>query len=171
MVEFGLKLEDNKVSEWADKYIDYEKLKDILKKSQAAIKKRDEIIKRKPDLSAEIERAFKEGSKALLSPPMSQISLSSPTPPIIEGIEFNDAVSVADLASGANEKSALVDRGGLPSRYGSESSFHQLLSTVTGIFSKTQYETIVRARLQEVADYHVQFETELFTEVRALSLL
>lgn len=163
MVEFGLKLEDNKVAEWADTYIDYEKLKDLLKKSQAAIKRRDEIMKRKPELSAEIETAFKAGTKTLLSP-MSQTSLSS----VVEGSECNDSISIVDMAGSANEKSALlVDRGGIPSKYGSESSFQQLFSTVTGIFSAKKYETIVRARLQEVADYHAQFETELFAEVRS----
>ena len=34
MVEFGLKLEDNKVSEWSDHYLDYEGLKKILKKAK-----------------------------------------------------------------------------------------------------------------------------------------
>ena len=30
MVEFGLKLEDNKVDKWAHEYIDYEKLKAVV---------------------------------------------------------------------------------------------------------------------------------------------
>lgn len=46
MVEFGLKLEDNKVSEWSDKYIDYEKLKTILKRAKSAAEYRDELAKR-----------------------------------------------------------------------------------------------------------------------------
>ena len=40
MVEFGLKLEDNKVADWADKYIDYDKLKEILRLAKNAMKKR-----------------------------------------------------------------------------------------------------------------------------------
>ena len=48
MVEFGQKLEDNKVDQWADKYIDYEKLKAILKRAKAAVEYRDDIIKRMP---------------------------------------------------------------------------------------------------------------------------
>lgn len=46
MVEFGLKLEDNKVAEWSNKYIDYEKLKSILKRAKAAAEHREELIKR-----------------------------------------------------------------------------------------------------------------------------
>ena len=38
MVEFGLKLSDNKVSKWGDKYLDYERLKLLLKKAKAAMK-------------------------------------------------------------------------------------------------------------------------------------
>lgn len=36
MVEFGLKLEDNKVAEWSDRYIDYERLKSLLKKAKVS---------------------------------------------------------------------------------------------------------------------------------------
>lgn len=51
MVEFGLKLEDNRVSEWADKYIDYNKLKLLIEKLSELIKKRKELEKRNPNLS------------------------------------------------------------------------------------------------------------------------
>ena len=40
MVEFGLKLQDNKVSKWADKYLNYERLKTLLKKAKSAQKVR-----------------------------------------------------------------------------------------------------------------------------------
>jgi len=45
MVEFGLKLQDNKVREWSDKYIDYEKLKRLLQIAKE--RKRHEIHWRK----------------------------------------------------------------------------------------------------------------------------
>eukprot|EP00804_Cyclotella_cryptica_P023799 CCRYP_011181-RD/>CCRYP_011181-RD protein AED:0.08 eAED:0.08 QI:408/1/1/1/0.9/0.72/11/3644/212 len=48
MVEFGLKLEDNKVEQWSDKYIDYEKLKSILKKAKAAHNHVEELKKKLP---------------------------------------------------------------------------------------------------------------------------
>jgi xenotropic and polytropic retrovirus receptor 1 len=59
MVEFGLKLEDNKVSDWADEYIDYETLKAILDKLKTAQKKRDELIQRRPDVASEIQSNLK----------------------------------------------------------------------------------------------------------------
>ena len=36
MVEFGLKLQDNRVEEWSDKYIDYEKLKRLIQNVKKA---------------------------------------------------------------------------------------------------------------------------------------
>lgn len=48
MVEFGLKLEDNKVEQWSDKYLDYEKLKSILKKAKAAAGHVEELKKKLP---------------------------------------------------------------------------------------------------------------------------
>ena len=43
MVEFGLKLQDNKVEEWSNKYIDYEKLKQLLQIAKKASKARDSL--------------------------------------------------------------------------------------------------------------------------------
>jgi hypothetical protein len=48
MVEFGLKLEDNKVDKWSTKYLDYEKLKAILKRAKSGLEYRDELIARMP---------------------------------------------------------------------------------------------------------------------------
>eukprot|EP00957_Ditylum_brightwellii_P062124 4714619-Ditylum_brightwellii.AAC.1 len=58
MVEFGLKLEDNKVAEWSDQYIDYEKLKAILKKGKKTAKSADELLKRRPELVDEIRAEY-----------------------------------------------------------------------------------------------------------------
>lgn len=61
MVEFGLKLEDNKVNDWADQYIDYEKLKAVLKKVKASVEYRDEIVKRaSPGVAAEVLQERKD---------------------------------------------------------------------------------------------------------------
>ncbi|KAL3767430.1 hypothetical protein ACHAW5_004823 [Stephanodiscus triporus] len=53
MVEFGLKLEDNKVDEWSSQYIDYEKLKAELKYAKASATHRDDVLKRMPRAVAE----------------------------------------------------------------------------------------------------------------------
>ena len=72
MVEFGLKLEDNKVDKWSNKYIDYEKLKAILKRAKSGFEYRDELIARMPaTLIAEVEQERKlralESSNSLMS--------------------------------------------------------------------------------------------------------
>jgi hypothetical protein len=54
MVEFGLKLEDNKVEEWSDKYIDYEKLKKLIKKAKEKAENRAELERRNPPAAADI---------------------------------------------------------------------------------------------------------------------
>jgi hypothetical protein len=61
MVEFGLKLEDNKVADWTEHYIDYEKLKHILKKCQAADKRWSDLAAKKPLTTASITDSFYSG--------------------------------------------------------------------------------------------------------------
>ncbi len=72
MVEFGLKLEDNKVDKWSINYIDYERLKAILKRAKSGIEYRDELIARSSAaLIAEVTQERKlralESSNSLLS--------------------------------------------------------------------------------------------------------
>ena len=50
MVEFGLKLEDNKVNKWSDQYLDYDKLKALLKKTQNAYKARNVLREKYADV-------------------------------------------------------------------------------------------------------------------------
>mmetsp|Transcript_6754 Transcript_6754/g.18852 ORF Transcript_6754/g.18852 Transcript_6754/m.18852 type:complete len:883 (-) Transcript_6754:92-2740(-) len=61
MVEFGLKLEDNKVADWADKYIDYERLKLYIKKAKKAAEAYEALKKRRPELAAEVKAAYDAG--------------------------------------------------------------------------------------------------------------
>ena len=61
MVEFGLKLEDNKVSEWAQYYIDYEALKKILKNAKHAEQKKNDLVKKNPPLAKRIIQAHNNG--------------------------------------------------------------------------------------------------------------
>jgi len=61
MVEFGLKLEDNKVAEWADKYIDYARLKLYIKKAKKAAEAYEALEKRRPEVAAEVKAAYDAG--------------------------------------------------------------------------------------------------------------
>lgn len=62
MVEFGLKLEDNKVSDWSDNYIDYEALKKILKKAKKAQKKYEETCEENPVEAKATTKAYRSGA-------------------------------------------------------------------------------------------------------------
>jgi hypothetical protein len=64
MVEFGLKLEDNKVSEWSELYLDYEALKKELKKAKKSQKKYEELYQQNPIEAEAITKAFRSGDKA-----------------------------------------------------------------------------------------------------------
>jgi len=65
MVEFGLKLEDNKVEEWQDKYINYEELKTLIKNAKKAYSARQELEKRNPSMAAEIRAKMNDSSSSL----------------------------------------------------------------------------------------------------------
>lgn len=61
MVEFGLKLEDNKVAEWADRYIAYARLKLYIKKAKKAAEAYEALEKRRPEVAAEVKAAYDAG--------------------------------------------------------------------------------------------------------------
>ena len=63
MVEFGLKLEDNKVDEWSDKYIDYEQLKKLIQNAKVAMKTRAELEARRPEEAIIIKNRYLSGNE------------------------------------------------------------------------------------------------------------
>mmetsp|Transcript_29503 Transcript_29503/g.81084 ORF Transcript_29503/g.81084 Transcript_29503/m.81084 type:complete len:913 (-) Transcript_29503:29-2767(-) len=62
MVEFGLKLRDNRVEEWSDYYIRYEKLKQILKRYKAQWKNFNDLAKKDEEVAKNLKIAWKDGS-------------------------------------------------------------------------------------------------------------
>lgn len=80
MVEFGLKLEDNKVDKWSSHYIDYEKLKAILACAKTRAGHRDELLQRMPSATvAEVLQHRKDhcASSSLVNVPAGRGSLPS----------------------------------------------------------------------------------------------
>jgi len=63
MVEFGLKLEDNKVSEWSEHYLDYEALKKVLKKAKKIQKNYTEICQQNPIEADAVTKVYPSGNK------------------------------------------------------------------------------------------------------------
>lgn len=185
MVEFGLKLEDNKVAEWSEKYIDYEKLKNLLDKAKAAIKKKTELEKRKPELAEEIIAAYREGKGPVAStgtPYSSKLSLTAldASQPITE--EMTEGQIIVDhVPSAESERESLLTQR--PEKYGSQDSlagdppsesvkedgslsisFKKAVSGVSGYFSASKYEYRVREALKNVDDHHAKFEQCLSEE-------
>lgn len=56
-----MKLADNKVADWSDHYIDYEKLKAILIRCSVSINRLDELSQKKPVVAVLITEAYKAG--------------------------------------------------------------------------------------------------------------
>ena len=84
MVEFGLKLEDNKVAEWSVHYLDYNKLKAILSKAKATQKKYEEQAQKRPDDAKKILEAHRSGKQEQVTVTPNQSSLSLATSAAVE---------------------------------------------------------------------------------------
>lgn len=65
MVEFGLKLIDNRVSEWKDNYIEYETLQVLLKKAVEAREKLKDLKARYPEADEEDDTEKREDSSRI----------------------------------------------------------------------------------------------------------
>jgi EXS family/SPX domain len=77
MVDFGLKLEDNKVSDWSEYYIRYEILKAILKKCEAALKRYQELEQRQPKTASIVADAYRRGEPTPSSSRVDLIDLTA----------------------------------------------------------------------------------------------
>jgi len=58
MVDFGLKLKDNKVAEWSDKYIDYDMLNALLIRAESSVKIFNSLERRDPILAVDVKAHF-----------------------------------------------------------------------------------------------------------------
>jgi hypothetical protein len=178
MVEFGLKLEDNKVSEWSDKYIDYEELKRILKKASSAVKRKDELCKRKPELAEEIIQASKQGKEPNQKTPNTSqhegMNLMDSNAPIIQEEETKEQLvdqvpaneESKPLLSKDNEKyaSTMADKSdSLSSKLSRTLSGHSLIA---GYFSNSKYEQRIREALEEIDALEGRFDESIHQQVR-----
>jgi SPX domain/EXS family len=154
MVEFGLKLEDNKVSEWSDYYLNYEDLKAMLKKAKVATKKYEDQAKKRPQDAPRILEAHRAGfsdSVMPLSPTTSRASLTdlvrSPSRQDTKESNFDDSNAV-DAEREASERTGLLassERSGLSSRIHS-TIFSQGLSE----YFDSRFERTLRNHLQDI---------------------
>ena len=89
MVEFGLKLDDNKVSEWNEHYIQYEKLKSILVRANTHVKKLQEYQTKRPDATATMVQSYDQSG-----------TMATPVPSTID-LVGQDAMTAAAAAAAA----------------------------------------------------------------------
>jgi hypothetical protein len=166
MVEFGLKLEDNKVSEWSDKYIDYDVLKTILKKASAEIKKKDELMKRKPQLAEAVLSQYREGKP---TPYSSQTDLQQVASDV--GVHLVDQVPAESkpLLKQTNEKYG--SHGSVAAVSEAKSDSVRLSSTIkrtmSGYFMDSTYEHRIRESLKVIDNFERKFDEAIHREVRS----
>jgi SPX domain protein involved in polyphosphate accumulation len=159
MVEFGLKLEDNKVSEWSEFYIDYDKLKGFLKKAKAAEKKYEDLAKKRPDDAARIKEAYKSGNTDYV--------ITTPA---------HSANNLAKVAKEATESTSLLVQS--PTR-GTENNDAEMTGEgstgylasafdISGFFG-SRYERNLRLVLKDIDDRGKKFEETLLSEIKKVS--
>jgi len=185
MVEFGLKLEDNKVSEWSDKYIDYDALKKILKKASAAVKKRDDLCKRKPELAEEIVIAYKQGNgpnQMTPSPSHDGLNLLDISNNNIVGlpVEEEDDRVVDQVPNTSGESQPLMKRqyeshGTMTSEKQTDSISGHISRTLSGYalggyFSNSKYEQRIRESLEEIENIESKFDESIHEQVRQMNV-
>jgi SPX domain len=159
MVEFGLKLEDNKVSEWSDKYMDYEALKTILKKASAAVKRNEEFMKRYPQLA---EAVVKEYTPTPLSSQLDLQAIAS------DGLQLVDQVPETKPLLKWNNENYGSQGSFAESENKSDSISHTIKRTLSGLsgWGESHYAHRIRESIKEVENYERMFEESIRQEVR-----
>jgi hypothetical protein len=161
MVEFGLKLEDNKVSEWSEHYLDYVKLKAILKKAKGTLKKYEEQAKKRPEAAYIITEAYRNGVVDFVTntPHTSTTNLAfENTTTEKTSLLANDPLSLQNKTDDQEgEKSQ-------PGRATSPTSSYGAASYLSDYFG-SRYENNLRGYLKEMELQEEEFETCLGQEV------
>lgn len=181
MVEFGLKLEDNKVSEWGEFYLNYEALKAMLKKAKTASKKYEEQAQKRPEDAAQILRAHRAGNQdyiTSITPSSSRVNLpelttkagvSLPTAAAAaaaSGPSRQDTMESAFATTESTEKTGLLtDQSERSCDYFTSPSSRPAGSTfsLTDYFG-SRYERTLRGYLQEIDDRGEAFAKSLQAE-------
>jgi hypothetical protein len=163
MVDFGLKLEDNKVSEWSDKYIDYDALKKILKTASAEIKKKDELMRRKPQVAQAVLAQYREGKPTPFSSHTDLQNLASGDGVDQVPAESKPLLKQTDETYGSHQSVAAV--ASLPK---SDSVLSNTIKrTMSEYFMDTSYEKRIRESLKEIDKCEGKFDESINGEVRS----
>jgi len=186
MVEFGLKLTDNKVEEWAEKYIDYEALKNLLAAAEKAAKVRKELEARNPSLASEIKAAYHADTvvtgKESSDPKLDDISVSQRSwnnhadddVSLLSGLDGASIIQPNDYGStgylSALESNATV--GGMK-RSRSENSLASYMTnmtkTVSGYFHKHSHEYKLKQAYKFEDDALECFKNRMYDEAQKVN--
>lgn len=184
MVEFGLKLEDNKVSEWSEYYLNYAKLKATLKAAKAIQKKYDEQAKKKPQDAAKILEAHRSGNQNYVTATPSPSAQVTPSPSVSNFQAVAEDPSALppqiaydlDLQTSPNEQTGLLSSStpnDSPTAAEASSlknikSFSSALSDISGYFG-SRYERTLRGYLKELDERSHEFGEKLVKEQSTVS--
>jgi hypothetical protein len=201
MVEFGLKLQDNQVSEWSDHYISYEQLKTLLKQAKQARQRYQENAKKRPALAEQVKDNYDKGISQYVTgtPPISASSLRGMVRSLSSGSlrDFAAAPPPPESSSSPpddSEKTGLINRASKDSRdtssqfsYGagterevpvesptSTSGLHSVLNKAASSVSgyfEKRYETALRENLKEIDRLEGDFDDCLMLQVSKRSYL
>ena len=180
MVEFGLKLEDNKVSEWGEHYLDYEGLKKILKKAKRAEKKYEETCDESPSEAKAVTKAYRAGAYDVMKDEVSTQNFPTQEKTSQKSVAEShedldrrtqesqtDAEEEVDEESGhVSERSALLRNQDLNDATKSVGIVVAISKVATNMLSgpSIAYERKVRQSLEEI-DYQTSaFDTLFYDE-------
>lgn len=150
MVEFGLKLEDNKVSEWSEHYIHYEKLKAILKNCETALQRFQELEDRRPDF---VQRVREEYLAGAVTPQASKVDLPS--------LESKGLTSDSEGSAQPQAEEGMK-------RSPSFNAISRALSGVSDYFAPSGTKGIerqIRDRLKQIDRYREEFKEALTADI------
>ena len=181
MVEFGLKLEDNKVSEWGEHYLDYEGLKKILKKAKKAKGKYEETCKENAKEAEAVTKAYRSGAydemKHVLSAQdvLSTTTTTNITPSKGNPMESLEAVVPSiraddDEETGQqfSERSSLLKRHESNDLFTSVGTFFAISKVASKMLSSSDlahvYERKVRKNLEEIDNQTSAFDDSFYEE-------
>jgi hypothetical protein len=191
MVEFGLKLQDNKVQEWADKYIDYEKLKKLLSATKKVVKEKEALKSRHPNAAIDVIAAYEEEKnggdpKSLQLDSNESFTLGDSKHSIetsVDGSPSKADNSDEGLSFVTDEKKPLIYMGDLAEakkKYGSGASMKRSnsdgsltsrlwMSNVTGIFQKQSFASKLKDVLRREDEAIEKFKTCIYEEVEKVN--
>lgn len=183
MVEFGLKLADNRVEDWAHAYINYEVLKSLIDAARKAVRTREELEERDVSLAAKVRDQLandhnnNDEHSSAAKVMFSDLSLYND-----EYSETQSLMSYADsrpfyvqdmhsaessLHGGASASSSYPQKSRMK-RSGSEislSSMGVMVDKFTGYFQKNSFEKKLKKSIKNEMDAIQNFHAYLYDEV------